>query len=113
MSELLERTRVFALRCLRVTDAMPARPSHLFPTRPAVPRAQPQTTARLDALVPKLNSSQKLQITLEEADESHFWLGLAIEGGYVPRARLAPLLDEANELTAMLVSSLKTTKRVK
>jgi four helix bundle protein len=55
----------------------------------------------------------KMQITLEEADESHFWIGLAIDGGYVPAARLAPLLKEADELTAMLVASLKTARRSK
>jgi four helix bundle protein len=53
----------------------------------------------------------KLQITLEEADETHFWLGLALEGGYLPANRLKNLIQEADELTAMIVSSLKTAKR--
>ncbi len=52
----------------------------------------------------------KLQIALEEADESHFWLGLAVDGGYVSADKTQPLIREANELTAMLVASLKTAR---
>ena len=53
----------------------------------------------------------KLQIALEEADESHFWLGLAVDGGYAPIEKMQPLIREADELTAMLVASLKIARR--
>ena len=55
----------------------------------------------------------KLQIALEEADESHFWLGLAVDGNYLPDVRIKLLLKEADELTAMLVASLKTARTKK
>ncbi len=35
----------------------------------------------------------------EESDESAFWLELIIEGAFLARVRVTPLLDEANELT--------------
>ncbi len=49
---------------------------------------------------------------MEEADESHFWLGLALEGGYLPPDVVKPLEQEANELTAIFVASLKTARAV-
>src|SRR5256885_11907122 len=47
----------------------------------------------------------KLCIALEEIDESLFWLELIEESQLVPGADLAPLLKEANELTAILAAS--------
>lgn len=49
----------------------------------------------------------KLQIVLEEADESGYWLELIQAKGWVDVSRQ---LQEANELTAIFVSSLKTIK---
>jgi four helix bundle protein len=52
----------------------------------------------------------KLGIVLEEADESLFWLELMTETQLVTVPRVERLLKEANELTAIFVSSLKTAK---
>lgn len=49
----------------------------------------------------------KLQIVLEEADESGYWLELIQAKGWVDVSRQ---LKEVNELTAIFVSSLKTIK---
>lgn len=49
----------------------------------------------------------KLQIVLEESDESCYWLEIVKEKGWVD---VEVLLKEANELTAIFVSSLKTIK---
>ena len=48
--------------------------------------------------------------TEEEADEAAYWLEVLIESGDVSRARGAELLDEANQLTAIFVASIKTAK---
>ena len=52
----------------------------------------------------------KLSIAEEEADESALWMELLIEGGVVAERRLTKLLTEANELTAILVASRKTSR---
>jgi four helix bundle protein len=113
VSELLPRTRAFALRCLKVADAMPAKAgSRVIASqlaRSATSVAANYRAARRGRS--KAEFLSKLQIALEEADESHFWLGLAIDGGYLPAKQLDPLVCEADELTAMLVSSLKTARR--
>jgi len=53
----------------------------------------------------------KLNIVLEEADESQFWLELMIETELVKTTRVEKLLKESDELTAIFVTSLKTAKR--
>ncbi len=61
----------------------------------------------------KAEFCSKLGVALEEADESHFWLTLISEGGYLPATTIQELIREADELTAMLAASLKTARRNK
>ena len=53
----------------------------------------------------------KISIALEEADESLYWLELAVESGLLKRDNVDHLFKEANELIAILASSLKTARR--
>ena len=53
----------------------------------------------------------KLGTVEEEADETLFWLELAVDAKLVSAQRAQALLKEADELTAIFVSSLKTAKR--
>ena len=53
----------------------------------------------------------KLGTVEEEADETLFWLELAVDTKIVSVQRAQPLLKEADELTAIFVASLKTAKR--
>ena len=54
----------------------------------------------------------KLEIVLEEADETVFWLELLQESGIVSAAKLEPLVREARELTAIFAASICTTKGI-
>jgi len=47
----------------------------------------------------------KINQTLEEADESAFWLEVLIEGGVSTGTMEKNLLDEANQLSAIFVAS--------
>lgn len=53
----------------------------------------------------------KLGTVEEEADETLFWLELAVDSKLVSVDRVRTLLKEADELTAIFVASLKTAKR--
>lgn len=53
----------------------------------------------------------KLSIVLEETDESAFWLEFIIDEQSLKRNLVEPLLQEANELTAIFFSSRKTAKK--
>lgn len=52
----------------------------------------------------------KMQIALKEAREAHYWLSLIEQGRIVPYAPLPRLVQEANELTAMLAKGVMTAK---
>jgi four helix bundle protein len=51
----------------------------------------------------------KVRISLKEARESHYWLRLLSDSGIVRASRLAPLLQEASEIVAILTSIAKKT----
>jgi len=53
----------------------------------------------------------KLESTLQELDETDYWLELLVESGIVPERRLAALIKEADELTRMLVTAVRNIKR--
>jgi four helix bundle protein len=52
----------------------------------------------------------KMEIVLEEADETLFWLEIIKEKRWLPDEVINVLWKEGNELTAIFVSSLKTVK---
>ncbi|MCZ8090997.1 four helix bundle protein [Flavobacterium sp.] len=52
----------------------------------------------------------KMNIVLEEADETLFWLEIIEEMNWKNNDELQRLLKEANELTAIFVTIIKNTK---
>jgi len=52
----------------------------------------------------------KLGIVLEEADETAFWLEVMRDAGIFPEARLRRIVQEAKELAAIFVASVRTAK---
>ncbi len=52
----------------------------------------------------------KLQIALKELRESNYWLRLLVKSGKFPAERMCGLLDESNQLLAILSKSVATTK---
>jgi four helix bundle protein len=52
----------------------------------------------------------KLQIALKELRESNYWLRLLVKSGKIPAKRMNDLLDESNQLRAMLSKSVATAK---
>ena len=52
----------------------------------------------------------KLQVALKEIRESNYWLRLLSKAGIVPSNRLSAILDESNQLRAMLSQAVATTK---
>ncbi len=48
---------------------------------------------------------------VKELDETAYWLELPVESEIVPAAKLSDLQKETDELTAIFVSSINTSKR--
>lgn len=49
----------------------------------------------------------KARVALKEARESHYWLRLIERQGTVAQARIHPLVEEANEIVAILTTIIK------
>jgi four helix bundle protein len=57
----------------------------------------------------KADFHAKLRISLKEARESHYWLRLLHESKCIPAKRILPLVQEANEIVAILTTITKKT----
>ncbi|HKP54060.1 MAG TPA: four helix bundle protein [Chloroflexia bacterium] len=55
----------------------------------------------------------KMGIVEEEADESLYWMELLIDGDFVPEARLTELMQEGNEIIAIVVASIRAARNAK
>lgn len=105
------RTKAFALRVIKLVEALPRT---LAGRRIAdqLLRAAMSVAANYRAACrarSRAEFSAKLGIAEEEADEAAFWIELIIEAGLLPKRRVTALLEEANQLTAILVASRKTS----
>jgi len=61
----------------------------------------------------KADFISKLSIACKEARETHYWLRLLSATDLVPESKLTGLLDEANQLVAILTTVIKKTKENK
>jgi four helix bundle protein len=52
----------------------------------------------------------KLGVVLEKADETAFWLEVMRDAGIFPEAKLPGIVQEAKELVAIFVASVRTAK---
>ena len=107
-----QRTKQLALRVIELTEMLPrSRTSEVIARQllrsgtsvGANYRAACRGKSTADVLV-------KLAIVEEEADETAYWLELLIESGTVDENRIAELIKETNEITAMIVASIKTLR---
>ena len=110
--ELKRRTKQFALRVMKLVDALPRTTTGRAIGGQLV-RSGTSVGANYRAACrgrSKAEFAAKVGTVAEEADESCFWLELIIEGQFVPEHLVQPLLEEANELTAIFTASAKTTR---
>jgi four helix bundle protein len=110
--ELKARTKQFALRVMKLVAALP---------RTAIGRAIGDQLIRCGTSVganyraacrgrSHAEFAAKLGTVAEEADETCFWLELITEGELLPVKRVAAILEEANAMTAIFASSVRTAK---
>ena len=52
----------------------------------------------------------KLQVAVKELRESNYWLRLLLRTGTLPASRLTSILEESNQLRAMLSKAVATAK---
>ncbi len=106
------RTRAFALRVIKLYSALPTT---------AVAQVLGKQLLRSGTSVganyreasrgrSKAEFIAKMGDCLRELDESAYWLELIVNADILSNSRVAPLLDETNQLTAIFVSIIKKTK---
>ena len=106
-AELKDRSKSFALRVLKLVDALPNSVSGRAVANQLV-RSGTSVGANFRSACrgrSKKEFISKLGIVIEEADESAYWLELILGGLLLPSAEVQSLLDEANELTAIFNAS--------
>jgi four helix bundle protein len=110
-----KRNERFALRTLRLIEALPdTRSGRILANQ--LGRSGTSVGANYRAACRAKSSADmiaKLSVVEEEADESAFWLELIPEAELMPAAKTESLLQEAGELTAIMVASRKTLLRNK
>lgn len=110
--DLKDRTRAFALRVIRLTEALPKNRVGEVIGRQLLRSGTSVGANYRAACRAKSNADfiAKLGIVEEEVDESIYWMELLVEAGAMKQERIASLIDEANELLAITVASIKTAK---
>jgi four helix bundle protein len=110
--ELKGRTKEFALRVIRMSEALPKKMAAEVLGRQLVRSASSVAANYRSACRAKSRADfiSKMGTVEEEADESALWLELIGDAEIVKRERIAGLLDEANALTAIAVKSIRTAR---
>jgi four helix bundle protein len=113
VKELLhKRTKEFAVRIIRLTEALPNNTVGRTLGNQIV-RSGTSVGANYRAAERARSQAEfvaKIGIAIEEADETIYWLELLAETEIFTSNLLEPLIQEANEITSMLVSSVKTAR---
>jgi four helix bundle protein len=107
-----QRTKQLALRVIKLVEALPNTTTAQVIGKQLL-RSATSVGANYRAACRAKSTADilhKLAIVEEEADETLYWLELLIEAEIYSKARLAPLMNETNEIVAMIVASIRTIR---
>ena len=110
--DLKERTEEYALRIIRMFAALPKTTEAQILGKQVL-----RSGTSVGANYREANRGRskaefvaKLGDCLKELDETDYWLSLLVKSEIVPVSRMQSLIDETNELTAIMVTIIKKTK---
>ena len=109
---LQQRTKQFHIDVIKLCAQLP-RPAAGFETAKQLIRAAGSVGANYRASArakSKPDFINKIQIIIEEADESHYWLEIIRDAALLQAVELNRLIIEASELTAIFTATNKTAK---
>ena len=112
-TQLKERTKAYALRVIRLVDALPASRSTDVLGKQLL-RAGTSVGANYRAACRARSHADfisKLGIVEEECDESLYWMEIRVGARKVAAARVANLMSEGDELLSIIVASLRTSRK--
>ena len=111
--DLRLRTRAFALRIVKLYVSLPKTAEAQILGKQLLRSGTSVGAHYHEATRARSNAEfiSKMEAGLQELEESIYWLNLLIDCGIAKKERLAPLCQEADELAAIFVASVKTVKR--
>lgn len=111
--DLKKRTKQFGLRIIKLVDALPnTKSAHVISNQ--LLRSGTSVGANYRAACRGRSKAEfiaKVGISIEEADESMYWIEMLVESGIMPEEKLSALYKEADEIVAILTASVKTARQ--
>ncbi|HWL93723.1 MAG TPA: four helix bundle protein [Phycisphaerae bacterium] len=110
--DIAARTFSFGVRTFKMTRALPKDFASQVVVR-QLARSGMSIGANVEeaqASQSKVDFARRMNIALNEARESHYWLRLIRETKLVPAPRLDSIIDEANELVSILTTIVKKSR---
>jgi len=111
--ELKRRTKEFALRVIKLVEALPD--THVERViKGQLVRSGTSVGANYRSAKRAKSTADfisKMGTVEEECDESMYWMELIMDAGLMSQARISALYNEADEILAMVVASINTAKR--
>ncbi len=110
--ELKTRTKDFHIAVIKVCEHLP-RNTVGFELAKQIIRSAGSVGANYRAACRAKSTADfiyKIEIVIEEADESLYWLEVITESNLLISTITEPLLKEANELVSIFVATVKTVK---
>lgn len=111
--EIGERAFAFAVRIVNLCQTLDERPGVSRTLSNQLLRSATSVGANLQESKggqSRADFLSKVSIALKEARETHYWLRLLVAADIIPEKQLSPLLDEANQLVAILTTIVKKVK---
>ncbi|MCB9262725.1 MAG: four helix bundle protein [Flavobacteriales bacterium] len=106
VNEFKNRTKRFAIETLKLCDELPFNQNSTRIIASQLGRSASSTAANYRAACVSRSAKEfvaKMSISLEESDESSFWLELLDEGDfYTNKERIKNLLGESEQLTKII-----------
>jgi four helix bundle protein len=113
--EFRQRRFQFGIRCIRLAEFLPSTPVAQTIARQLI-RAATSVGANYRAAIRSRSRADfvsKMGIVEEECDETVYWIEVLLELRLIAEKRVKELLQEANEIVAVTVSSIKTARKQK
>jgi four helix bundle protein len=110
--DLKERTKAFALRIIKLYTALPKRTEAQVMGKQVLRSGTSVGANYREAYRARSDAEfiAKMGDCLRELDETAYWLELLVEADIVPAPKLAPLMDETDQLIAIFTTIVKKKK---
>lgn len=111
--QLKKRAKQFALRVIQMFRAIPNSEEGRIIGRQVL-RSATSVGANYRAVCRARSRREfisKMNVVVEEADETLYWFELLVEGGVMGATELGPLIQEGTELLSIFAASLRTAKK--